>query len=99
MEKWARKLQLIINKRDTLLSQLNKLTQKYHSYSTLSHLSINDFKDIDAKIIFSQLSGAIKEYNHALTERDQMMFGKFLDSLIHEKKPTKESQNWCAFQY
>ncbi|WP_075603010.1 hypothetical protein [Saccharicrinis aurantiacus] len=99
MEKWARKLQLIINKRDTLLSQLNKLTEKYYNYSTISHLSINDFKDIDTKIIFSQLSNAIKEYNTALAERDQLMFGKFLDSLIHEKKPTKESQNWCAFQY
>ncbi len=99
MEKWARKLQLIINKRDALLQELNKLTGHYNTYMTLKHLTINDFKSIDAKIIYSQLSNAIIEYNKALTERDQLMFGKFLDSLIHEKQPTKESQNWCAFQY
>ena len=99
MEKWARKFQLIINKRDALLVELNKITGKENTYTSLKHLSMNDFKDADAKIIFSQLQNAIREYNDALRERDEMMFGKFLDSLIHEKVPTKESRNWCAYKY
>lgn len=99
MEKWARKLQLIINKRDALLQHLNKLTGEYYSYTMLKHLSINNFKQLEAKIIYSQLTNAIREYNQALSERDQLMFSKCLDSLIHQKKPTKESQNWCDFQF
>jgi hypothetical protein len=99
MEKWAKKFKLIINKRDALLQQLNKTTGNYYTYLSLSKMTINNFEDTDAKVIFSQLSNAIEEYNQALTERDQKMFGKFLDSIIHEKAPTKESQVWCAFQY
>ncbi|MGQ1787078.1 MULTISPECIES: hypothetical protein [unclassified Saccharicrinis] len=99
MEKWARKFQLIINKRDGLLTQLNKVTGNEYSYLSLKNLTINSFKESDAKIIFSQLQNAIEEYNDALKERDEKMFGKFLDSLIHDKSPTKESRNWCAYKY
>jgi hypothetical protein len=99
MEKWARKFKLIIYKRDSLLQQLNKITGNYYTYLSLSKMTINDFEDTDVKIIFNHLSKAIDEYNQALIERDQKMFGKFLDSIIHEKAPTKESQVWCAFQY
>ncbi|GAF04851.1 hypothetical protein [Saccharicrinis fermentans] len=99
MEKWARNLQLIINKRDALLIQLNKITGNNYSYLSLQNLTINHIKGADAKIIFSQLQNAIGEYNDALLERDEKMFGKFLDSLIHDKSPTKESQNWCAYKY
>ncbi len=99
MEKWARNFQLIINKRDALLDQLNKITGKKHSYISLKKLTINSFKDANAKIIFSQLQNAINEYNNALKDRDEKMFGRFLDSLIHDKAPTRESRNWCAFKY
>ncbi len=99
MEKWARDFQLIINKRDALLNQLNKVSGKSITYQSLKHMTIQDFDNTDTKILFTQLCKAINDYNEALTERDQKMFGKFLDSIIHEKKPTKESQNWCAFQY
>lgn len=99
MEKWARKFQLIINKRDALLQQLNKITGNDYSYVSLQSMTINNFKGANAKIIFSQLYNAIDEYNKALAERDEKMFGKFLDSLIHKKAPTRESQNWCAFKY
>ncbi len=99
MEKWARKFQLILNKRDALLSQLNELTNNTFSYQSIKHLTINSFKDANAKIIFAKLNNAIKEYEEALAERDDKMFSKFLDSLIHEKAPTKESRNWCAFKY
>ena len=99
MEKWARNFQLIINKRDALLVQLNKITNNNYSYSSLKNLTTNSFKDADAKIIFSQLQKAVTEYNDALKKRDEKMFGKFLDSLIHEKSPTKESRNWCAYKY
>ncbi|WP_066633456.1 hypothetical protein [Labilibacter marinus] len=99
MEKWARNFQLIINKRDALLDQLNKLTDNNYSYLSLNNLTINSFKEANVKIVFSQLQNAIREYNDALRERDELMFGKFLDSLIHEKTPTKESRNWCAYKY
>ncbi|TLX72417.1 hypothetical protein E9993_17950 [Labilibacter sediminis] len=99
MEKWARNFQLIINKRDSLLLQLNALTGNEYTYVSLKNMTINNFKGADAKIIFTQLQRAINEYNKALSERDEKMFGKFLDSLIHEKAPTKESQNWCAYKY
>ncbi|MCW3789116.1 hypothetical protein [Plebeiibacterium sediminum] len=99
MEKWARNFQLIINKRDALLNQLNQITGKYYTYQNLKHISTKDFKTTEAKILFAQLQKSIKDYNEALENRDQLMFGKFLDSLIHEEKPTKESQNWCANQY
>ncbi len=99
MEKWARKLQLIVIKRDALLHQLNSITGETHSYLSIKYLGINNFKEAETKIIFSQLQKAILEYNEALKERDEKMLGKFLDSLIHEKAPTKESRNWCAFKY
>ncbi len=99
MEKWAKKFQLIINKRDALLVQLNKITGSNYSYISLKNISINEFTNADAKILFSQLQNAISEYNDALKQRDDKMFGKFLDSLIHEKYPTKESSNWCANKY
>ncbi|SMO52281.1 hypothetical protein SAMN06265379_102232 [Saccharicrinis carchari] len=99
MEKWARKLKLLINKRDALLHQLNEVTGQNHSYSSLKNINISDFKQIDAKIIFSKLQKAIEEYNEALKKRDEKMFGKFLDSLIHERPPTQESRNWCAYKY
>ncbi|MCW3807963.1 hypothetical protein [Plebeiibacterium marinum] len=99
MEKWARNFQLIINKRDALLEQLNKSTGNNHSLLNVKHLSGKDFKGTEAKILFAQLQKAIKDYNDALELRDQLMFGRFLDSIIHNQKPTKESQNWCANQY
>ncbi len=99
MEKWARNFQLIINKRDALLNQLNEVTGKCYTYQNIKHASINDFTSTEAKLLFAQLQKAITDYNEALESRDQLMFGKFLDSLIHEEKPTKESQNWCANQY
>ena len=99
MEQWARNFQIIINKRDTLLQQLNKVTGNDYSYVSLKSMTINNFKGADAKIIYTQLQNAINEYNQALSERDEKMFGKFLDSLIHKKAPSKESQNWCAFKY
>lgn len=99
MEKWARKLQLIVIKRDALLHQLNRVTGETHTYLSIKNLSISNFKEAETKIIFSQLQRAILEYNDALKERDEKMLGKFLDSLIHEKPPTKESRNWCDFKY
>ncbi len=99
MEKWARNFQLIINKRDALLNQLNDSTGKFYTYQNLKHTSINDFTSTEAKLLFAQLQKSINDYNEALESRDQLMFGKFLDSIIHEEKPTKESQNWCANQY
>lgn len=99
MEKWARNFQLIINKRDALLKQLNEITGNNNTYISLKNMTINDFKGSNAKIIFSELGNAIDEYNKALSKRDEKMFGKFLDSLIHEKEPTLESKNWCAFKY
>jgi len=99
MEKWARNFQLIINKRDALLNQLNISSGKKLTYQTLKHISINDFVSTQEKILYSELKKAINDYNKALEERDEKMFGKFLDSLINEKKPTKESQLWCANRY
>ena len=99
MEKWARNFQIIINKRDALLSQLNEITGKNYSLLSVKHLTSKKFDSTEAKILFAQLQKAIKDYNDALELRDQLMFGRFLDSIIHDQKPTKESQNWCANQY
>lgn len=99
MEKWARNLQLIVNKRDALLQQLNETTGEIYSYSTLKKLSMSDFEHSNTKIIFSQVQKAINEYDDALKERDEKMLSKFLESLIHEKKPTKETRNWWADKY
>ncbi len=99
MEKWVRNFQLIINKRDTLLKQLNEVTGNYYTYLSIKHLSMNDLKTTEAKVLFSQLKKAMDDYNKALVKRDQKMFGKFLDSIINEKKPTAESQDWCANQF
>ena len=99
MEKWERNLKVILNKRDALLNQLNLTSGKSLTYLDIKHTSINDFASEEEKNIFSNLNNAIKEYDEALESRDQAMFGLFLDSLIHEKNPTKESQLWCANRY
>ncbi len=99
MEKWARKLHLIVNKRDALLIQLNNHCGTNYTYSSLKHFSVSLLKTEEDKILYMQLQNAIDDYNKALKERDEAMFGNFLDSLIHEQTPSNESQNWCGNQY
>ncbi len=99
MEKWARKLHLIVNKRDALLMQLNRQCGKEYTYLSLKHLIPSQLKSEEAKFLYAQLQKAVNDYNLALKERDEKMFGNFLDSLIHEQLPSNESQDWCANQF
>ncbi len=99
MEKWARKLHYIVNKRDALLMQLNQQCGSEFTYLSLKNIMPSQLKSEEAKFLYVQLQKAVDDYNQALKERDEKMFGNFLDSLIHEQLPSNESQNWCANQY
>ncbi len=99
MEKWARKLHLIVTKRDALLKQLNRQCGVDYTYLSIKHVLPSQLKSAEARFLYAQVQKAVDDYNLALKERDEKMFGNFLDSLIHEQLPSNESQNWCANQY